>query len=358
MQEIITPPLPARAPLPAGRAQASTARLEWLWLLPFAAALYYPWALRWAHAGFVARDGSGVAPLLSLLTAYLAPLAGFLALYALGRQAALTDRLVLARRLAHLAVAAPPAYTLLGVLLYLMKINGHDIAVWTGLWIALAALSAMTMRTTLPRPAVLDNPAVYSRLRVGHGIASLALLLAFLAPHLFNHMLGVLGNDVHMAVMDVLRAVYRHGAVEPVLITLFFLQILSGLVLLKPKTARRADMLDSLQTASGIYLAFFIASHINSVFVLARYFGTDTNYAWAIGEPVGLVGDAWNIRLLPHYSIAVWLLIVHLACGLRVVMRGHGASESRSAAAAWGVIGVGSLVTMVITAGMTGLRLA
>lgn len=354
MQEITAPPLPARAPLPS----ASIARLEWLWLLPFAAALYYPWALQWAHAGFLAHDAPRLTPLFSLLTAYLVPLAGFLVLYVLGQQAVLTDRLVLARRLAHLAVAAPPAYTLLGVLLYLMKINGHDIAVWTGLWIALAALSAMTMRTTLPRPALLDDPAVYARLRVAHGIASLALLLAFLAPHLFNHMLGVFGNDVHMAVMDVLRIVYRHGAVEPVLITLFFLQILSGLVLLKPGTARRADMLDALQTASGIYLAFFIASHINSVFILARYFGTETNYAWAIGEPVGLVGDAWNIRLLPHYSIAVWLLIVHLACGLRVVMRGHGASESRSAAAAWGVIGVGSLVTIVIAAGMTGLRLA
>lgn len=341
--------LPLARPLRAGYS-------EWAWAIPFAAALYYPWGLKWANASIVLNHGLTLGGLLSLVSAYLTPIVGFYCLYRLGKQEVPTDRLVLARRLSHLAVAAPPAYTLLGVLLYLMKIYGHDIGVWTALWAALTVLSAMLVQTTLPRPASLSDPDVYRKLRMAHGIASLAILLVFLGPHLFNHMFGIFGVDAHRTIMKALRVVYRQGLVEPILIAAFFFQIISGLVLIRPKTARRTDLLDALQTASGIYLTFFIASHINSVFILARYFGTETDYAWAVGEPVGLVKDAWNIRLLPHYSLGVFLILCHLACGLRVVMAGHGVSKQRAATITWAVIGVGAVVTTVITAGMLGVR--
>jgi len=126
--------------------------------------------------------------------------------------------------------------------------------------------------------------------------------------------------------------------------------------LIRPKTVTRADLLDALQTASGAYLSLFIASHINSVFTLARYFGTDTDYAWAVAEPVGLLADPWSIRLLPHYSLAVFLLIGHLGCGLRGVLRNHNVSESRCSLLTWLVIGMGAIVTIIITSGMLGVR--
>lgn len=327
---------------------------EWLWLLPFAAALYYPWALSWSQQAHVGGAG-GPVTLALILSAYAVPALAFACVYFTGAQPAITGRLVLARRLACLAVAAPPAYTLLGVLLYLMKINGHDIQVWTALWLALTAYFTLYSSTN-PVVSLPTSDKAYTRLRVAHGISSLLIMLVFLAPHLFNHLLGVFGSDVHRAVMEVLRGVYRNAVLEPVIIVVFFFQILSGLVLIRPKTLHRADLLDALQTASGAYLTVFIASHINSVFTLARYFGTDTDYAWAVGDPVGLVADAWNIRLLPHYSLAVFFLIAHLACGLRGVMRGHDVRQAVYAWATWGVVWLGGMVTAVITAGMLGVR--
>ncbi|QZP36093.1 hypothetical protein K5K95_25535 [Pseudomonas sp. DR48] len=328
---------------------------EWLWLLPFAAALYYPWALSWSNQAHL----SGASPLVTvaiMLTAYAVPAMAFICVYLTGAQPVISGRMVLARRLACLAVAAPPAYTLLGVLLYLMKIYGHDIAVWTGLWLALIGYFTMHS-STKPVVSFPASDSAYRRLRVAHGISSLAIMVAFLAPHLFNHLLGVFGADVHRAVMEALRVVYRNAVLEPIIIVAFFFQILSGLVLIRPKTISRADMLDALQTASGAYLTLFIASHINSVFTLARYFGTETDYKWAVADPVGLVADAWSIRLLPHYSLAVFFLIAHLACGMRVVMRNHDVRPAVYSASTWGVILVGGLVTAIITAGMIGARL-
>lgn len=197
--------------------------LEWLWLLPFAAALYYPWALAWSNQAHVAGAGTPVV-LALILSAYAVPLLAFACVYATGVQPVMSARLVLARRLSCLAVAAPPAYTLMGVLLYLMKIEGHDIAVWSGLWLALAGFFAM-VSSTGPSISLVTLDKTYIKLRVAHGIASVAILLVFLAPHLFNHLLGVLGTDVHKSVMDVLRRVYRNGWLEPVIIVTFFLQI-------------------------------------------------------------------------------------------------------------------------------------
>ncbi|MDQ0740294.1 hypothetical protein [Pseudomonas sp. W4I3] len=334
--------------------QPASVVFEWLWLLPFAAALYYPWALLWSNQAHVAGAGSLVT-VGWMLTAYAVPLTAFVCVYVTGAQPLISGRLVLARRLACLAVAVPPAFTLLGVLLYLMKIYGHDIAVWSGLWLALTGYFTMHSST---RP-IINFPTsnnAYRRLRVAHGISSLAIMLVFLAPHLFNHLLGVFGADVHRTVMDVLRVVYRNAILEPIIILAFFFQLLSGLVLIRPKTISRADLLDALQTASGAYLTLFIASHINSVFTLARYFGTETDYRWAVGDPVGLVADAWSIRLLPHYSLAVFFLIAHLACGMRVVMRNHHVRPAVYGASTWTAIIIGGLVTAVITAGMLGAR--
>ena len=43
----------------------------------------------------------------------------------------------------------------------------------------------------------------------------------------------------------------------------------------------------------------------------------DTTFAWASGELMVLLLDPWNVRLTPHYSLAVLFVISHLAMGLR-----------------------------------------
>lgn len=328
--------------------------LQWSWLLPVAAAVSYPTLLAMSHA---AGGGSPYSRLGLLLGAFLVPVSGMLALFGLERASAPGGRLFVAKRASTLVVAAPPMYTLMGVLLYLMKINGHDNAVWCAMWCVLAAGFGMQTFVSPDVPAPQAAATRHVQLRAAHGIVSLFVLAIFLAPHLFNHLLGLLGTDTHRSVMLVLRKLYRAGLVEPVVIAAFFFQVVSGLVLLRHRTARKNDLFGVLQIASGAYLAVFIVGHINSVFTLARYAGTETDYAWATGAPAGLLGDAWNIRLLPHYCLAVFFVLAHLAGGLRIVMLAHGAARPRADRITWVLVALAACAALAISAGMLGVRL-
>jgi hypothetical protein len=78
------------------------------------------------------------------------------------------------------------------------------------------------------------------------------------------------------------------------------------------------DGFRTFQIASGIFLAAYVLGHMNSVFVFARlYFRIDSDWAFATGAPSGLVKDAWNIRLVPHYGLAAFFVLSHLAAGGR-----------------------------------------
>lgn len=344
-------------PIPTGtyRLFSNASAVRWLWLLPFGAALAYPFFLDAFHSS-VSTASPGW---WWLLCAFLVPFVGLAAAHRLRRAAHGQGAALLSLRLAHAVVAAPPLFTLMGVLLYLMKIYGHDNAVWLGLCLAGATFGLLSMLVTADAAAPAVSPEQsrhYRALRTVHGVTSLLLLLVFLAPHLFNHVVGLWGVDAHRAVMKVLRQVYRAGLLEPLIIAVFGFQVLSGLVLFRRKSAANNDVIDTLQTGSGIYLTVFIASHINSVFTLGRYFGTDTDYAWAVGAPTGLLRDAWNIRLLPHYALAVAFLIAHLGAATRLIMRKHGASARTADTVAWTIVAGGIALSAAITAGMLGAR--
>jgi hypothetical protein len=136
--------------------------------------------------------------------------------------------------------------------------------------------------------------------------------------------------ETNKAIMDLLRAWYRSDVIQPLLIALFAFQLLSGLRLLWTKIPRDADVYSAIQTATGSYLAFYITSHLIAVFILGRIFlGIDTTFAWASGAPTGLLSDPWNVRLIPHYSLAVLFVISHLAMGARAILLGHGVSPGR-----------------------------
>jgi hypothetical protein len=75
-------------------------------------------------------DPAGVA---LLLCAYLVPAAGFSLALALGQSSQPTARTVLLPRLEPFIVATPPAFTLLGVSLYPMRISDADAVAWRGL---------------------------------------------------------------------------------------------------------------------------------------------------------------------------------------------------------------------------------
>jgi len=113
-----------------------------------------------------------------------------------------------------------------------------------------------------------------------------------------------------------------------------------------------------LQVGSGLYIASFIVTHLNSALIGARAVRhVETDWAWASGAPEGLIHDAWNIRLVPHYGWGVFFILVHVSLGLRQVLSAHGVAP-RLVNRLWmgGVAGCG-IVAVAIMAGLLGLRI-
>src|SRR5215475_6874654 len=147
-----------------------------LWLLPPAAALFYPQAVRalYESGKRLRRPGEPsdtVAWLLIALSVglvYGVPAVGIGVAHLLGRDQRTSSSELLARRLAHLAVAAPSLFVLIGVAFYLMHAPNADSVFWWILWLAaLAAAAWATRRHGSDGPASSrPNPIP---LRVAHG---------------------------------------------------------------------------------------------------------------------------------------------------------------------------------------------
>jgi succinate dehydrogenase/fumarate reductase cytochrome b subunit len=252
-----------------------------------------------------------------------------------------------ARNIAHLVVAAPPLFSLLGGWLdFQHAVPIHSLGVWLPLWSALAVAAAWSRPALSPQAAPGGSPG--GRLAIAHGVSAAAIAL-FALPHLVNHLGGLLGGETHIAIMAALRRVYRHHLVEPVLLAAVAFQVGSGLWLLRRKLARSSanGWIDTLQTTSGAYLLMFLLSHVTAALRARLLRGTDTNWHWLSGGE--LLTDPWSIRLVPYYFLAVVALGVHGGCGLGNVLRGHGASVRSGAllAVAAGIAAAASALIMI-----------
>ncbi|MGG2397816.1 hypothetical protein ACJRW5_12840 [Pseudomonas sp. SH1-B] len=331
-------------------AWASPSVNRWpLWLAPTIAA-FYPYLLDGFHL-LVARSGViDLAAALLLLSVFIVPALGFFFACKANGTSTLDTR---TRRLGLLLVAAPTLYCFVGVNLYMLGSPVSDGWIWTPAWLALALLAAFRPGTGAAPRTVRTSPA----LRVAHGVSGL-LVTVFVAFHLFNHLFGLLGPELHAEVMDWGRTVYRSALIEPLLVVALLFQVTTGLRLVWQWSAAPGDLYRLFQLASGVFLAVFILGHLNAVFVFARLWaGIETDWAFATGAPTGLIMDPWSIRLLPHYALGVFFVLAHLGSGLRIVMRAHGASEKAANTVWWSIAAVSALVSLAIILGMTGLRL-
>lgn len=301
-------------------------------------------------AGGIAWLGAGV----SLLLAFFVPA---IALYFAMRLSAIETPTVAelrARRVAMVAVAAPPIFTLTGVAFSKLGVANVDAWVLAVFWGALATAIALSDKRTLASPS---KPARTSA-RVAHGVAAAVILLIFLGGHLVNHFFGLAGPAAHTAVMKALRQIYRAPLVEPLLLAGFLFQIVTGLYMAWKLTTKVSDRFRAFQIASGVYLIFFLTSHINAVIILARHvLHIDPDWSFATGAPVGLIYDAWNIRLVPYYWLGVFFVLFHLAAGARMVLIDHGArKEIADNVVIWGAA-LSALASTLILLGMCGLRI-
>jgi hypothetical protein len=342
--------------IPAARKPAIEMLRNFLSLCPAVTAMAYPLVLQAFHAAILPGQGVSSASSLAgatalLIVAFAMPLSGLVFAYWLTREPQLGNRR--ARRLAYASIAAPPLFVLLGVTRGLLGIHLPEFAMWVGVW-ALAAVYGWSGRDKLA-PVLTD--AASGTWRVAHGISA-ALITCYVLFHLTNHLFGLAGPDTHAAIMKAGRAIYRSTFIEPLLVGLLLFQVASGIRLAWRWSGVGSDVFRIFQIGSGAYLAAFILTHLNSALVSARaVHKIDTNWAWASGAPAGLIHDAWDIRLLPHYALGVFFVVGHLFSGLRVVVLAHGAS-TRVANRIWAFgLSLAAVIAATIICALCGLRL-
>jgi hypothetical protein len=331
-----------------------------LMLAPPLAALLYPFALQGFNTSVTHIVASGASTLWWLSAAawialaFAMPLIAMLAAMSFSEIGRPTVAQLHAKRTALLAIAAPTLFTFVGVVLTML----HDPVPDTWLWVACWAIAiALLLRSDNGVAAVVAPRPVPAPLRVAHGVSALALVTIFLALHIANHLMFPAGKGTYDAAMKVFRHVYRNDILEPLVVALFLFQVGTGLFFVWRLTGVPSDRFRTFQIASGVYLAFYVLGHMDSVFIFARtYLGIDTGWGFATGAPTGLVKDKWNIRLVPHYWLGAFFVLAHLAAGALQVMIAHGVSRAFADRFMVGGAVVAGLVATVIMLGMCGMR--
>jgi hypothetical protein len=329
-------------------------------------AIAYPWALQAFNLAAVAllTPADHAQPLLWLGAALC--LAGAFAVPSIGLlvafQLAGIDAPTVAQRRAELAalivVSAPAIYTFIGVIDYMTSSPLPDEWAFALIFLALVIAIIASPDRLYPISAVAAAPAM---LRVAHGVAAVAILGVFLGFHLVNHLAGLIGPDAHRSLMKSVHAIYGSAFVEPLLVATLLFQVASGSFLAWRHLRARTDAFRIFQIAAGVYLAFFILGHMNSVFIYARSWSAPpivTDWSFATSEAWGgLIKSGWSNRLIPHYALGVFFVVAHIGAGLRIAMIGHGLSKKWADRTMLGAAAAALLLSLAIMLGLCGLRL-
>ena len=137
---------------------------------------------------------------------------------------------------------------------------------------------------------------------------SACIVLTFVIAHLTNHLVGLVSQQAHREMLASLRQVYRHPIIEPILLTSFGWQILSGLGLVALGWRKRRGAIEWMQAGSGLALAAFLAIHVSAV-LAGRASGLDTDLRFAAA---GFHVPSWPYFFTPYYFVAIFAVFVHV----------------------------------------------
>jgi hypothetical protein len=346
----------------------SAVSLRHLWLLvPALCALAYPSLLSLLSSGLVLVHGSAspngvivwVSVVASLTLALAVMLVSFVFGLALGSPHVRDDpEGCRARRIAHLAFATPTLYVGFGnVAYYLLQAPSAAPIAWLVFW-ALVAMIALLGPRSSPI-ALAMTPIGHRRLAVAHGVSASAILLLFIGPHILNHAAGFWNGSVHIAIMNVVRRVYRDDIVQPVLLALIGFQILSGTALVRRRMRMPSDFLGTVQTMSGVFVGVYFLAHTTAVFA-TRHAGTDTNWIWLTrpNDSMLVSLSPSNLRLIAHYWVGPIAIVAHVACGLRMVLLQRDISPATTNRIALALIAAGVVTSSIILAALLNVHIA
>lgn len=329
-------------------------------ILPVLGALVYPALVaavyvsgRLAHAA--PGPVSSIAVAASLLAVFGVPVYGFTEALRLARGTQPTVAEHRLRALCHLVAATPPLFGAFGVVFSMLGWPGGDYLAWAVAWLA---VSAYAYRVSGDARRFIPSDRPHPRLRVAHGISAAALIVAFIAIHLGNHLTAIWSLELHSAILTALRHWYRNVLIEPLIVGLMLFQIGSGLTLLYGRLDRPSDLYRAVQTATGAYLAVYIAAHMSAVFLLGRLFlGIDTGTSYVFFKD-GYMPSLFNVRFISHYGLGAFAVITHAGCGLRDILLAHGVALTASNRTFWCVLATGAAVGMVIALALCAVRIA
>ena len=136
------------------------------------------------------------------------------------------------------------------------------------------------------------------------------VIAVFVAFHLLNHAVSVFGAEQHIAVMKLLRVVYRNVFVETLLLATVLVQIITGLWLFSKGRKWASTFFEKLQIWSGLYLAIFFLIHLSAVLGGRWVLHLDTNFYFGVA---GLNTFPFNLFFIPYYGLAVVSFFGHIA---------------------------------------------
>jgi succinate dehydrogenase/fumarate reductase cytochrome b subunit len=156
--------------------------------------------------------------------------------------------------------------------------------------------------------------------------------------------------------MRLLRLWYRSEWVEPVLLGLLLVMICTGVPMVAHHSRRRADVFRVIQMATGVYVGVFLCSHVLATLV-ARSKGVETDWSFAAGPTKSLL-DARGLgaRLIPHYFYSVLAAIIHVGCGLRIVLLQHDVTKVVANRALYALTAVAVVVIATSMAALLGFH--
>jgi len=137
------------------------------------------------------------------------------------------------------------------------------------------------------------------------------VIAGFVIVHLANHLLSLSSIAAHVAFMKVARTVYRHPAIEFVLLGSVIFQCGSGLWMVVRGWSARQGAVAWLQATSGVYLALFLLIHVSAILLGRIALQLDTNFYFAAA---GFHVPPFQLFFIPYYFLAVVALCTHAGC--------------------------------------------
>lgn len=309
--------------------------------LAFAVALLV-WHSLVAEIGALARVQPPLR-LLALLAAFALPAAGALLLI---RGPELSTRA--GRRLgfwAHLATVAPVIATALRVPQGLPTRQAWLASF--GAPLAVSLLRSLRERGT-PPPITTATAAPPLGVLKLHRLSA-AVIVSFATLHFVCHLSAAFSLALNTRVVDWARLVYKQPPLEALLLLALPVQIVTGLWLFASAKERAQDRWNRLQLAAGVYLAIFIAAHATATALLFR----DLSFRAASGGRTGLFGDP---TFFAYYAFGPLAVFAHVACGARSLLTRR-LGPARAERLAGGILGLGAVVTLVISLALSGVHL-